>query len=400
MVEWLAFTLLAILIQGLFALFEMSCVSFNKIRLQYYVSIGNKRAVWIQYLLGTPSRLFGTTLLGVNTAMQMGSECSRRFYESIHVDPDWAPLSQVVIVVIFAELVPMFVARKHPERIAMFLSPLMIVLAKFFIPLTWTFDKLSKLLHRAIKKSEEPALFLSREEVMLAFQEGDRGQDEFTGITESIFQLKSLTAGALMYPLSKTQLFPSNTTVGQVRSQLQNQYAPVLPMYHKFPYNIVSIVSPRDLLSMSDDCKVIDEGKSPWFVTRDTSILQILDQFRRNNQSVAVILEPSGQASGLLTLDQIIDTIFGQEEKSLSEDPDLGHFISRTLKGSMTIAEFNAEFLEDLSGDPNCTLSEHISSFLDHQPSLGESIRIDDYIFTVTEPTLRGIKTLTVLTHE
>ncbi len=400
MVEWLAFTLLAIVIQGLFALFEMSCVSFNKIRLQYYVSIGNKRAVWIQYLLGTPSRLFGTTLLGVNTAMQMGSECSRRFYESIHVDPDWAPLSQVVIVVIFAELVPMFVARKHPERIAMFLSPLMIVLAKFFIPLTWTFDKLSKLLHRAIKKSEEPALFLSREEVMLAFQEGDRGQDEFTGITESIFQLKSLTAGALMYPLSKTQLFPSNSTVGQVRSQLLSEYAPVLPMYHKFPYNIVSIVSPRDLLSMPDDSKVIDEGKSPWFVTRDTSILQILDQFRRNNQSVAVILEPSGQASGLLTLDQIIDKIFGQEEKSFSEDPDLGHFISRTLKGSMTIAEFNVEFREDLSGDPNLTLSEHISSFLDHQPSPGESIRIDNYLFTVTEPTLRGIKTLTVLTYE
>ena len=400
MVEWLAFTLLAIVIQGLFALFEMSCVSFNKIRLQYYVSIGNKRAVWIQYLLGTPSRLFGTTLLGVNTAMQMGSECSRRFYESIHVDPDWAPLSQVVIVVIFAELVPMFVARKHPERIAMFLSPLMIVLAKFFIPLTWTFDKLSKLLHRAIKKSEEPALFLSREEVMLAFQEGDRGQDEFTGITESIFQLKSLTAGALMYPLSKTQLFPSNSTVGQVRSQLLSQYAPVLPMYHKFPYNIVSIVSPRDLLSMPDDSKVIDEGKSPWFVTRDTSILQILDQFRRNNQSVAVILEPSGQASGLLTLDQIIDKIFGQEEKSFNEDPDLGHFISRTLKGSMTIAEFNVEFREDLSGDPNLTLSEHISSFLDHQPSPGESIRIDNYLFTVTEPTLRGIKTLTVLTYE
>jgi putative hemolysin len=400
MIEWLLYTLLAILIQGLFALFEMSCVSFNKIRLQYYVSIGNKRAQWIQYLLGRPSRLFGTTLLGVNTALQVGSECSRRFYESIHIDPDWAPLSQVFIVVIFAELVPMFAARKHPERFALFFAPLMIVLARIFTPLTWTFDTLSKLLHRAIKKSEEPALFLSREEVMLAFQEGDRGQDEFTGITESIFKLKSLTAGALMYQLSDTQVFPSNATVGQVRSQLQGQYSPILPMYHKNPYNIVSIVSPRNLLALPDDHKVISEGKSPWFVTRDTSILQILDQFRRNNQSVAVILEPSGQASGLLTLDQIIDKIFGQEDLSYSQDPDLGHFISRTLKGSMTIAEFNAEFREDLAGDPNLTLSEHIGSFLDHQPSLGESIRIDDYIFTVTEPTIRGIKTLTVLTHE
>jgi len=400
MIEWLLFTVIAILIQGLFALFEMSCVSFNKIRLQYYVSKKNKRAIWINYLLGRPSRLFGTTLLGINTALQIGSECSRRFYESIHIDPDWAPVTQVLLVVVFGELVPMFAARKHPERIALFFAPMMIVLARCFTPLTWTFDQLSKGLHRAMKKSDEPAMFLSREEVMFAFQENERGEDEFTAITGSIFQLKSLTAGAIMHELAQTLVFPSTATVGQVRSQLQGQYAPILPIYHKSPYNVVSIVSPRDLLPFPDDHKIIAEGKSPWFVTRDTSILQLLDQFRRNNQSVAVILEPSGQASGIITLDQIIDTIFGREEKMIGEIKDHGHFISRTLKGSMTIAEFNAEFELDLAGNPKMTLSDHISSFLDHQPSLGESIRIGDYEFTVIEPTLRGIKTLTVQTAQ
>jgi CBS domain containing-hemolysin-like protein len=400
MIQWLLFTLLAILIQGLFALFEMACVSFNKIRLQYYVSKRDKRAIWINYLLGRPSRLFGTTLLGINTALQVGSECSRRFYESIHIDPDWAPLSQVIIVVIFGELVPMFAARKHPERIAMFFAPLMIMLAKCFIPLTWTFDQLSKLLHRAMNKSDEPAMFLSREEVMFAFQEGDRGEDEFTAIAGSIFQLKSLTAGALMHELKQTLLFPSTSTVGQVRSQLEGQYAPILPIYHRSPYNVVSIVSPRDLLLLPDDHKIISKGKSPWFVTRDTSILQLLDQFRRNNQSVAVILEPSGQASGILTLDQIIDAIFGREEKNQIEEIDQDHFISRTLKGSMTIAQFNAEFALDLAGDPNATLSDHIISYLDHPPSLGESIRLGNYEFTIKEPTIRGIKTLTVQTQE
>ena len=400
MIEWLLFTLLAIFVQGLFALFEMSCVSFNRIRLQYYVSKGDRRAIWISYLLGRPSRLFGTTLLGISTALQMGSECSRRFYESIHLDPDWAPISQVLIVVVFAELVPMFTARKHPERIAMFLVPLMIVLAKFFIPLTWTFDQLSKLLHRAMKKNEEPAIFLSREEVMFAFQESERGEDEFNAITGSIFHLKNLTAGALMSDLDKILLFPSGATVAQVRTQLAGQYAPVLPIYHKTVQNVVSVVSPRDLLRLPDEHKVIEQGKSPWFVTKDTSILQLLDQFRRNNQSVAVILDASGQAIGILTLDQIVDSIFGQEEKESAaesrEEVDQGHFISRTLKGSMTIAQFNKEFEEDLTGDPNLTLSDHIISLLGHSPSLGESIRINDYEFTILEPTIRGIKRLSV----
>ncbi|MES2274306.1 MAG: DUF21 domain-containing protein, partial [Chlamydiota bacterium] len=67
-----------------------------------------------------PSRLFGTTLIGINTALVFGSECARHIYESVHLDPDWAPLTQVLLVVIFGELAPMFAARRHPEQLAMF----------------------------------------------------------------------------------------------------------------------------------------------------------------------------------------------------------------------------------------------------------------------------------------
>jgi CBS domain containing-hemolysin-like protein len=78
---YLFYTLLSIAIQGLFAFFEMACVSFNKVRLQYYVSLGTKRALWLNYLIQRPSRLFGTTLIGITTTLVVGSDCSRRFYE-------------------------------------------------------------------------------------------------------------------------------------------------------------------------------------------------------------------------------------------------------------------------------------------------------------------------------
>ncbi len=46
-------------VQGFFAMMEMACVSFNKIRLQYYVSKSNRRAVWLSYLLHHPALLLG-----------------------------------------------------------------------------------------------------------------------------------------------------------------------------------------------------------------------------------------------------------------------------------------------------------------------------------------------------
>lgn len=394
--NFLFFTLLAVAVQGLFAFFEMACVSFNKVRLQYYVSIGSRRATWLNYLLRRPSRLFGTTLIGITTSLVIGSECSRRFYESIHLNPDWAPLTQIPLVVIFGELAPMFAARRHPEQSAMICVPLMIVLARLLTPITWTFDAISRLIHRAMGKEKEVPLFLSREEVKMAFEEREEGEDEFNDAVSQIFQLKNLTAGQLMLPLDEVEMVPSHSTLAEVRRLLSVHYVPMIPIYHRYPHNIVAITQLRDLLRLEENKRVIDSARSPWFVTRDTSILQLLQQFRRNNQSIAVILEPSGQACGLLTLDQILAEIFGEETGQVAEE--VHHYIERTLSGEMSVAEFNKQFETDLPEGEGDTLSDFILAHLGHLPVKDESIRIGEFEFTVDEPTLRGIKTLSVRT--
>lgn len=395
--HYLIFALVAVAIQGLFALFEMACVSFNKVRLQYYVSLGTRRAIWINHLLLRPSRLFGTTLIGVNTALIVGSECARRFYEAIHLDPDWAPLSQVLIVVIFGELAPMFAARRHPEQVAMFFAPLMILISRILSPLIWAFDALSRLIHRAMGRSQKASLFLSREEVKMAFEEREEKKDEFNVVAANIFQLKSLNAGQIMTPLGQVQMIPSHMKLEEIRQLLSAHYTPILPVYHRTPHNIVAIAHLRDLLRLNGKKRVLEEARSPWFVTKDTSILEILDQFRRNNQSVAVILDASGQACGILTLDQIVEQIFGEETHQVEPSEPL-YYVERTLSGDMSVAEFNRQFQADLPEQKGDTLSDLILEQLQHPPVKGEMIRIGSFEFTVDEPTLRGVKTLSVQT--
>ncbi len=394
---YLFYTLLAIAIQGLFAFFEMACVSFNKVRLQYYVSLGTKRALWLNYLLQRPSRLFGTTLIGITTSLVIGSECARRFYESIGFDPDWAPLTQVPLVVIFGELAPMFAARRHPEQSAMALVPLMIFLARLLTPLTWAFNTLSRLIHRAMSREKEVPLFLSREEVRMAFEERESSTDEFNAAAGQIFQLKNFTAAQLMIPLSHVQMVASHATLAEVRHALSVHYAPMIPIYHRHRHNIVAIINLRDLLRLDESKRVIDASHSPWFVTQDTSALQLLQQFRHNNQTIAVILDPSGQACGVLTLDQILAEIFGEEtQMRLGPEEELTHYIDRTLSGEMTVSDFNNQFGANLPEAEEETLSEFLLAKLGHPPVKDESIRIGDLEFTIEEPTLRGIKTFSV----
>ncbi len=394
---FLAFTLLAVFVQGLFSLFEMACISFNRVRLHYYASQNKRRAIWLTELIEHPAKLFGTTLIGVNTALQVGSECARRFYESINIDPDFAPLTQILIVVLFGELIPLFSARRHPEPIAMALAPLMIFLSRILTPLIWAFSMMAKGMQLLVKKPAAASLYLSREEVQKAFEDDEENQDEFTALISRVFRLKNSAARQSIAPILPGQLLASNASLEDVRHQLSIRYVPFFLIYHRDVQNIVAIADLRDLLRLDQKRKILDVAKPPWFVTLDASLLQILDQFRRNSQSVAVVLDSGGQAVGVLTFDQIIDAVFGPQAMLTGGEKGKLH-VERTVVGTMTIEEFNQEFQAQFPFEEGDTISDMLVSSLLHHPVKGESVEIGDYAFTVIEPSLRGARVVSVKT--
>jgi CBS domain containing-hemolysin-like protein len=400
---FLGCSLSAILIQALFALFEMACVSFNKVRLQYFASLGKKRAIWLTELISQPSRLFGTTLIGINASLLIGSECARRFYEALHLNPDFAPLTQVILVVLFGELVPMFAARHHPEQFSMALAPLMMLISKILTPAIWTIELMSKGICRLIGKPPLP-IFLTREELQKAFEEEGEAKDEFNALIGRMFTMKNLLARQSMTPIRPLEIISSDANLHEARRQLSLSDQSFLLVYHRKERNVVAILHLRDVLSPELDSsrpagqkKILEYAKPPWFVTEDATLLQILEQFRRNNQSVAVILNAEGQAIGLLSLDQIIEAFFGRPTSEGEKGVQGGPYIERTISGSMTVEEFNRAFQADLPSVEGDTMSDFLVSRLEHLPVKGESIDIGSYEFTVLEPSLRGAKLIQIV---
>ena len=122
---------------------EMACVSFNKVRLQYYVSKNQRRAIWLSYLLNRPGLLFGTALIGITASLVIGSECARRLYDSLGLNSDWSPLSQIVLVIIFAEVSPMFAGRRYAEHAAMLGIPMFYFFSILLRPIIWILNAIS-----------------------------------------------------------------------------------------------------------------------------------------------------------------------------------------------------------------------------------------------------------------
>jgi len=407
---WLILNLLSIIVLAFYSMLEMACVSFNKVRLQYYVSKGIKRTLWLNYLLQHPSRLFGTTLIGVNIALVIGSECSREFYSAIGLSPDIAPLTQVILVVIFGELAPMFAARRYPEHVAMLGIPLIYASAKLMTPLLIIIDWITRFANLFIKDSKNEAnIYLTEEELVKIIEEqsdrtsSEAENDEFSTITANIFSLREKDVKQVMKPIINTALLPSNATVDEMEALLTKTGATFISIFHRDISNIIGIVYPRDAIRAAGTKRARDYAWPPWFVTETTGMMQILKQFRTNNETVAVILNQSGHAIGIVTLDDVLDELFGEvtygHKKFINKFFNNLMLIDKTFSGDLTVEQFTDQYGVEIDKNPDSTLSEVIIKHLGHYPEKGESIFLAPFEITVKENTLTEIKTISISTR-
>ena len=404
---WFFLNVLSMIMLAFFSMEEMACVSLNKIRLHYYVSEGMKRAVWLNYLLHDPARLFGTTLFCVNLAMMMGSEFARQSYEALGLSPDLAPITQVLLVVIFAELAPMFAARRYAEHVAMLGAPILYFTAKVITPLLWTIGWISKLINTVLGgRQAETHVVLNREDlqrILSEQEEEDSEGDDFNTLTWNIFSLRNKDASQVMQPIQDTAVLPSNATVGQLRTLLQKTEVDYVPLFQRSVTHIVGIVIPRDLLRESDSRKVRDQATSPWFITMHTKVHQILKEFRHNKKSVAIVINQQGAAVGVITLSDLLEEIFGEFRKGTGPETtaliSIPRIIDRTFPGDMLVRDFNKQFDVVLDKNEDQTLAELMTEHLGHHPGDDEAIYIPPFELTVVETSLMEIKKIAIKTR-
>lgn len=404
---WMALNILTLMALGFYSMQEMACVSFNKIRLQYYVSKGMKRALWLNYLLQHPARLFGTTLVGVNAAMFIGSECARESYIALGLDPDFAVLSQVVLVIIFAELAPMFAARRYAEHVALLGAPLLYATAKLLTPILWSIGLLSKLIDRVIGGgTAHEHIVLNQEDLqkILALQD-DEGSTKSEGedlndVTRNIFSLRGKDARQVMKAIRNIPALPANGTIGQARILLEQKNVNLIPLYHRDITHIVGIAHPRDLIRIPENRRLRDYSTPPWFITQNTKAIQIIKEFRRSNRSVAIVLDDQGLTVGMITLEDITEEIFGLPAEAVTSKtlkPKL--IIDRTFPGEMAVGEFNRQFGVVLATNREQTLAELMEDMLGHHPEVGESVYLSPFELTVKEISLTEVKKVSITTR-
>ncbi|MBM3195119.1 MAG: DUF21 domain-containing protein [Chlamydiae bacterium] len=389
---FLVFTILCLVFQAFFAMMEMAIVSFNRVRLQYFLVRGSKKAKWISRMLLDPTRLFATTLVGVNTALQIGSECSRRVYASYGLDPDLAPLTQILFVLIFAELAPLFAARRHPESVAMLGIGPLYLLSMVMRPLTWVLGKFLQLIDTIFGKDKGHAPFISKEELQKAIESLEEKhavseKEEFNHLIHAIFGLKSRTPRDFMTPLNHVEMIPTGTRIKDIKRLIRDKNIEHLPVFYHQRHTIVGIVSTRNLLKSQDDARCDLYMQDAWFIPENESLFKVIEGFRKNGQPLAIVVDITGLSVGVIHLDQILQAMF-LSEKDLGS---IGHIlIDRSFDPYKEVSKINLEFNLDLPTEYGDTLIEMMEEVLRHRPQTNEIVRLKNLELTYKEGDLLG----------
>lgn len=392
---WLGVNLLCIFVQGFFSMMEMACISFNRVRLQYYLTKSNKKASYINFLVRRPYRLFGTVMLGVNIALQIGSESSRTCYKLLGISPEYAPATQIILVVIFAELIPLAISRKIPEKIALKGAPILYFAHYLFYPLIQCVGGITNMIYFILNIKEETLhSTLSRDELQKTL-ETHHEEHDFNVIATNIFSLSATSVEQVCQYLDQIPILSATASVRDVCQLVRRHRLDFVPVYHKVKKNVVEIAFPKNLINRNPSDPVVPYLSSPWFITAKSKLIHAIQEFRKNSSNVAIVLNNNGEPMGVLGLHTVFKTLFNTRNIAQLK-PKPTSLIERTFSGNTPLSEIENE-LDIIFMDNDCTTIEQLMlKLLDTPPEVGASIIINDLLLEVKEISLYGIKTVAI----
>jgi Mg2+/Co2+ transporter CorB len=123
------------IISALFACSETSIIAASRAKIHRLANEGSKRAKKLEKLLKSREKVISTMLIGNNAVNILASAIATSVLIELFGDAGllYATVGMTIIVLLFAEIAPKTIALKAPDKISLFLAPLIYFLVKILI---------------------------------------------------------------------------------------------------------------------------------------------------------------------------------------------------------------------------------------------------------------------------
>jgi len=219
-----------------------------------------------------------------------------------------------LLILVFSEIVPKTIGTSHWKNL-LWLGKVMNALVYMLFPIVWVVIKL-----RHSISDDEPDTGISREEVSAMANMGEEEgviDDNENKVIQNIIKLDDIKADDVMTPRVVAAIAPESMTLKKFYKEDELSHYSRIPVYAESPEFITGYVLRYDVLEdLADDkfdTKLGSIKRKIAAFHQDTSVGQIWEELLKTKDQIALIIDEYGCFQGIITMEDIIETIIGME---------------------------------------------------------------------------------------
>ena len=396
-----------ILLNAFFVAAEYGLVTARRTRIVELHHQGNRRARDVLRITGDPGRFIAAMQLGVTlTSLGIGALGEAALTNAF--DPWMATIVAVLLAylilsffhVVLGELVPKGVALSHSEGTALWVSAPVRAFITLFNPFIWALRTTTDAILRVVgvdPSSTERDVLSEAELRMLVSRSTAQGaiEQEEQQMIDKVFVFGDKDAADVMVARPDVVALSVALTPQEALETVLDSPYTRYPVYRDTLDDMIGVLHVRDLFSAvvaqerGLGAVSIEELLRPAYIVPETKDLgSLLQEFRRQNNHFAIVVDEYGAMVGICTLEDLLEEIVGEIEDEFDVPEEQVEQIDEDtyrIDGMFPIEEFNERFGTDLPDEDFHTLAGFVFGQLGRAPEPGDDVSYNGLRFDVLE---------------
>lgn len=355
-------------------------------------------------LVKHPSRFIATMLVGNNVALVIYGLFMPDILDPWFIDIGITnayllllcqTLVSTIIILVLAEFLPKAVFNTHSNRLLEAFAIPSGIFYVLFWPIVMLMIWISNLIMRYLMKSRPERARAAFDKVDLDNYIRERTEqtteehqeDHEIQIFRNALEFSDQKAREFMIPRTEIVAMDVTATIGELRENFIESSLSKILIYKESVDNIIGYVHSFELFKKPENIRSVLRPVS--FIPESMAANEILNLLIKERRSIAVVLDEFGGTSGLVTIEDVVEELFGE----IDDEHDVEDLIELQIADNefrfsarQEIDYLNDKYnLELPESDNYSTLGGLIINQLESIPEKGEEVQIDSYLFKILE---------------
>lgn len=401
-----------LILSAFFSSSETALTTVSRMRILSLAEEGNSSAVTLLKVIDNKEKMLSAILIGNNIVNISVSSVTTILVTDLfgNYAVSIATAILTVLVLIFGEITPKTLATINNEKLALRFASVVYWLMYILTPVIFLINKLSSLVMKLfrIDKSEKKSTYTENELktiVNVSHAEGVIEADE-REMLQNIFEFGDRQAKDIMIPRLDVCMIDVDSTYEEIMDVFQANRYTRIPVYENTTDNVIGIINIKDLLLYrhGESFNIRNYLRQPYFTYEYKGLSDLLLEMKKASVNITIVLDEYGAASGLLTLEDLIEEIVGdiRDEYDYDEEDEL-----RPINENEYIAEAHMK-LDDLNDMLKINLSspeyDSVGGFiiekLDRIAKSGDIVETPDVTLIVDSINKNRIEKVHIILHK